>query len=444
MLDDFENILKKNFCLFANYEDFSFAQSRSTENLQNEFTNFFDYHFQGDFRVKNWFHKNILPRIFFPQQGSKFVHCFKILNNISQCILLQNLFPVADRTRCIVSPDGICYQIGGYLPAINLFTRNTFVLDEHRSQYVALQNMEIGRADHTLLMVNANEIYVFGGMAHCKAAGEKGVESLNSCEVYSISEDKWKTLESFSHRRQQCSVCHFNEHYIFMFGGKCLKPRAMIGGKEPYDFVDIVEVYEIDKKTWKTINYISDPSRLQVVLAGSAQIAGSQILIFGGLVPSDSIIESQPEEEVPEDKKKSQESFDFEDNGREITLTKQTLILDVTVGSIKFGPELPTPSYFVGGGYKLTHNNTIYAFGHGCTPQYVQAGFMSALSAESKTEAKDGAAKKALPEFVAGTSQHKKYLHSYKVQMAKWADVNESIFSGQRRESDLNDDARDD
>jgi len=25
MLDDFENILKKNFCLFANYEDFSFA-----------------------------------------------------------------------------------------------------------------------------------------------------------------------------------------------------------------------------------------------------------------------------------------------------------------------------------------------------------------------------------------------------------------------------------
>lgn len=83
MLDDFENILKKNFCLFSNYEDFSFAQSRSTENLQNEFTNFFECHFQGDFRVKNWFHKNVLPRIFFPQPGSKFVHCFKILNNIS-------------------------------------------------------------------------------------------------------------------------------------------------------------------------------------------------------------------------------------------------------------------------------------------------------------------------------------------------------------------------
>ena len=133
MLDDFENILKKNFCLFANYEDFSFAQSRSTENLSQEFTSFFDYHFQGDFRVKNWFHKNVLPRIYHPQQGSKFIHCFKILNNISQCVLLQNLFPVPERTRCIVSPTGQCYQIGGYLPNLNLFMRNTFVLDEHRS-----------------------------------------------------------------------------------------------------------------------------------------------------------------------------------------------------------------------------------------------------------------------------------------------------------------------
>lgn len=99
--------------------------------------------------------------------------------------------------------------------------------------------MATGRADHTLLMINANEIYVFGGMAHCKAGnGKQLVESLNSCEVYSILDDKWRTLEPFAHRRQQCSVCHFNERYIFMFGGKCLKPKAVIGGKEPFEFVD--------------------------------------------------------------------------------------------------------------------------------------------------------------------------------------------------------------
>jgi hypothetical protein len=48
-----------------------------------------------------------------------------------------------------------------------------------------------------------------------------------------------------------------------MFGGKCLRAgKARVGGLEPYDFVEQVEVYEIDKKTWKTINYISEPKKL--------------------------------------------------------------------------------------------------------------------------------------------------------------------------------------
>lgn len=45
MLDDFKNILSKNFCQFGNYEDFSFAQSRSTEKIQDEFMGFYDTHF---------------------------------------------------------------------------------------------------------------------------------------------------------------------------------------------------------------------------------------------------------------------------------------------------------------------------------------------------------------------------------------------------------------
>ena len=29
MIDDYENIITKNYCVYTNYEDFSFAQSRS-------------------------------------------------------------------------------------------------------------------------------------------------------------------------------------------------------------------------------------------------------------------------------------------------------------------------------------------------------------------------------------------------------------------------------
>jgi len=62
-------------------------------------------------------------------------------------------------------------------------------------------------------------------------------------------------------------------------------------------------VYEIDKKVWRTINYISEPKRLAVLSAGSAQIAGSQILIFGGLIPSENAIESQSESLEEEEEK---------------------------------------------------------------------------------------------------------------------------------------------
>ena len=95
-------------------------------------------------------------------------------------------------------------------------------------------------------------------MAHSKDSKSQ-LESLSSFEVYSIADDKWRTLESFAFPRQQCSACHFNERYIFMFGGKCLKPQARVGGPEPFNFVEQVEVYELEKKTWKTINYITEP-----------------------------------------------------------------------------------------------------------------------------------------------------------------------------------------
>ena len=29
MIDDYDNIITKNYCVFTNYEDFSFAQTRS-------------------------------------------------------------------------------------------------------------------------------------------------------------------------------------------------------------------------------------------------------------------------------------------------------------------------------------------------------------------------------------------------------------------------------
>lgn len=49
MIDDFENIITKNYCVYTNYEDFSFAQTRSIEQLEKQFKDFVVSAFSGDF-----------------------------------------------------------------------------------------------------------------------------------------------------------------------------------------------------------------------------------------------------------------------------------------------------------------------------------------------------------------------------------------------------------
>ena len=111
---------------------------------------------------------------------------------------VSNSYMIPDRGRSVVTPDGNLYMVGGYLPTIKSFLGNTFTLDEHRSQLVALQSMHRARADHAL-HIEGDKIYVFGGMAFNE--DESHTRSLNSVEVYDISEDKWTELEPFVHER---------------------------------------------------------------------------------------------------------------------------------------------------------------------------------------------------------------------------------------------------
>ena len=297
------------------------------------------------------------------------------------------------------------------------------MLDEHRSILVAKNSMKVGRCDVALHFYE-NNIYVLGGMAFEK--GTRKLQSLSTCEVYNIDDDMWSEMAPFQHPRQQHSVCHFNEQFMFIFGGKRISPNSEAVGSgaktqfyEPFEFVQEVEVYEMAKKIWKTINYISEPARLAVISPGSMQIAGSQILIFGGLVPR---------EEHSEDK-----TFDVSENGVELSMSTHSLILDVTVGSIKYGPELATPTYFISGGYQLPHENQIHALGM-TLPTHQLGNAMGALSGEDEVQKK---------QFEMGAANHKKLIHCYNVAEQKWTETNESIFSSgatARRDSDVNDD----
>jgi hypothetical protein len=75
------------------------------------------------------------------------VYNLKILNNIKSGILLQNNFSIPERSRTLVTSKGHMYLVGGYIPLIKHFSKNMFVLDDHRSVLVPRSKMNEARCD---------------------------------------------------------------------------------------------------------------------------------------------------------------------------------------------------------------------------------------------------------------------------------------------------------
>lgn len=179
-------------------------------------------------------------------------------------------------------------MIGGFNPVTKEFLNESYVLDEYRQQLKPLNDMFYPRAEHVVHKFKGN-IYVLGGMSYRedKNGGRPFVHSLNTCEFFNINTKKWILLPNFENARQAFSVCQFNEKYIFIFGGKCLKPEARIGDKQPFNFVEEVEAFDIEKNIWKTINYITDNCKLRMIHSGAIQVTSKKIMIFGGMIETD-------------------------------------------------------------------------------------------------------------------------------------------------------------
>ena len=166
------------------------------------------------------------------------------------------------------------------------FVKNLFILDEHRSQLIPLQLMKEGRADHTLLFFK-NCIYAIGGMNYAPQSFQGNLCTLNSIERYSIENDEWILLPNHPNSRYAFSACTFNDKQLFLFGGKRLKAAALDDGPKPFDFVKDVDVFDIEKNQWKTINFVTEKEKLKIINPGSLQVSGKIILIFGGIIEHD-------------------------------------------------------------------------------------------------------------------------------------------------------------
>ena len=143
-----------------------------------------------------------MPRIFYLEQKTKFIYSYKIMNYMTQAIMVQNKFDIPENTRYVMTPKGHLFMIGGYNSHTKEFLNEAYVLDEYRSLLKPLNDMYHPRADHVVHKFKDN-IYVLGGMAYRddKVGGRPFVHSLNTCEFFSITSKKWIMLPNFEKPR---------------------------------------------------------------------------------------------------------------------------------------------------------------------------------------------------------------------------------------------------
>ena len=66
----------------------------------------------------------------------------------------------------------------------------------------------------------------------------------------------------------------------------------------PFDFVEEVEAFDIEKNVWKTINYITDACKLRILHAGAVQVTSKKMLIFGGMIEPDQEQENETDTQM--------------------------------------------------------------------------------------------------------------------------------------------------
>lgn len=148
-------------------------------------------------------------------------------------------------------------------------------------------------------------------------------------------------------------------------------------------------------------------------------------MIFGGMIESEA---NEEDENL------------MVDNGQVVKLTNQSYFLDVTMGSIKRGPDLNSASYYINnGGNLLSVSNKLFALGFRFNHEQNKTHAFGNLAGEEKpsgTNLMNDSLRDA-----SNISNHKKILHCYNLATQEFNEIHEGVFTaGTRKQSvDLDD-----
>lgn len=169
------------------------------------------------------------------------------------------------------------YFTGGGFPPTDShgeqFLQNTMevIITEDDAKVCALPNMNVARANHTLVAVEDKFLYAIGG---CNTKAE-----IPACEQYNIAKKEWRTCASLNEKKMWVSVCVFNSRYLYAFGGSTnLQPKES-------ELIECLDIENAAAKTWTKVELTAGKELWnRCFFAGTLQIESDCIMVFGGLV----------------------------------------------------------------------------------------------------------------------------------------------------------------
>ena len=178
------------------------------------------------------------------------------------------------------------YFTGGGIPAtdehgeqfLNVAMKLTIDSDRDTTKD-KLANMNVARANHTMVAVGEKKLYVIGG---CNTKAE-----IPACEVYDISQKNWKNCATLNERKMWVCVCVVDERYLYTFGGSTnLKQKES-------SIIEFLDTEDSSATLWTKLELNSGKDLWSKCLfIGAHQISSDCVLIFGGLVDKNEVNDS--------------------------------------------------------------------------------------------------------------------------------------------------------
>lgn len=133
-----------------------------------------------------------------------------------------------------------------------------------------LAEMNVPRANHTLVALNHELLYVVGGW--------NGDGEIAACEEYAIGKNQWTVCASLNEAKMWTTVCAVSGRYLYAFGGSAkLKPKEL-------GTIECLDTSDKAAKKWTKIALSAGADIWPCCFfMGGIQIEENNIILFGGL-----------------------------------------------------------------------------------------------------------------------------------------------------------------